>query len=201
MRYAYAFLGLLFMIVFMGAYTLFERAEAPVLESQRYESSKEIETMSLSLTSPAFEHNGNIPLKYTCDGENVNPPLKIHNIPEGTASLVLVMDDPDIPDFVKEKMGIEKYNHWALYNLDPGTTELPEGVSTGSTGLNSKNEEAYTGPCPPDKAHRYVFRLYALSGPLSFITSPTLDELEEAAKGTMLERAELIGWYERTGSN
>jgi len=156
--------------------------------------------VKLTLTSPAFVDGGFIPAKYTCDGEEVNPPLKISGVPKEADSLVLVMDDPDIPSAVKEKNGIDKFNHWVLYNLPPDTTEIPEGIK-GETGLNTTGAAAYIGPCPPPQyeptEHRYVFRLYAIKGKLNFIKTPTLDEVETAAKSAALAEAELVGRYGR----
>ena len=198
MRNAYVLLGISFIIVFGGAYILFHQAaEAPTTETLITPS---IKTM-LTLTSPAFLHNELIPLKYSCDGENVNPSLLISNVPEGTQSLVLVMDDSDIPQELKEVHGIEKFNHWSIYNLAPDTSEIAEGEVLGAVGENSRGDQAYTGPCPPTEyeptEHRYIFRLYALSGTLSFMKEPTLDEVEGAAKGMMIEKTELMGRYSR----
>lgn len=207
MRNAYALLGLAFFIVFVGAYVVIEQANAPtpedipvieeevVLEGDTNEATN---TMSLTLTSPAFEDGERIPSKYTCDGENISPEFRIENVPEGTQSLVLVMDDPDIPDSVKESRGIEKFDHWVLYSIPPDTTIIPEGKSVGSEGLNSGGNAGYTGSCPPDREHRYFFRLYALNGSLNFIQAPMLDEVETAAKSMAIESATLMGRYERT---
>lgn len=195
MRNAYALLGLAFLIVFGGAYLVFERAEAP-------SSLEDNETsMSLTLTSSVFANNQAIPSQYTCDGENINPPLTISGVPEGTESLVLVVDDPDIPEQIKKERGVSKINHWVLYNLPSDTKDIPTNAVLGSGGLNSRGNPGYIGPCPPPDmeptTHRYIFRLYALSGTLNFVKAPTLDEVEEAAKGMLLEKAELIGIYSR----
>lgn len=111
------------------------------------------------------------------------------------------MDDPDIPDSVKEARGIEKFDHWALYNIPPETMLIPEGVSVGTQGMTSRGGGAYVGPCPPDREHRYFFRLYALSGTLNFVKIPTLDEIEIAAQGMEIGRATLMGRYERIGDS
>lgn len=201
MRNAYALLGLAFLIVFGSAYLLFERAEAPSADQTNLLDNQNTETMSLSLTSSAFEDNGLIPSEFTCDGENINPPLLIEGVPDEAESLVLVMDDPDIPVEVKNSAGIEKFDHWAVYNLPADTKEIKPGVLIGNLGENSRGEAAYTGPCPPPQyepaEHRYVFRLYALSGQLNFIKTPALDELEAAAKSSAVASAELTGRYSR----
>jgi Raf kinase inhibitor-like YbhB/YbcL family protein len=202
MRNAYALLGICFIIVFGGAYVLFHQAaEAPTTDALPTANQETEEQTMLTLTSSAFSHNDLIPSQYTCDGENMNPPLSISGVPEGTESLVLVMDDPDIPEEIKAARGIEKFNHWAVYNLPIDTKEIPSSAIVGAAGMNSRGESTYTGPCPPTEyeptEHRYVFRLYALSGTLNFIKTPTLDEIEAAAEGMMLEKAELIGRYSR----
>jgi|GEM_PF-358899 len=214
MKHAYGVLGILLLIVIAGAYFSFQYAYAPELSKEQVsggiidiadetsdEPANEID-MSLTLTSPVFKNGGMIPKVYTCEGDrSLNPPLRIGNVPEGTASLVLIMDDSDIPEEIKESRGIEKFDHWALYNINPDTTEISSGEVLGTVGVNSAGDESYTGPCPPSEyepnEHRYSFRLYALSGTLNFIKAPTLDELETAAQGMMLESVELIGRYQK----
>lgn len=199
MRNAYALLGISFLIVFVGAYLLINKANAPGELNNNQNTD-----MSLSLTSSAFIDGEEIPAKYTCDGEGVNPPLTINNVPSEAKSLVLVMDDPDIPQAVKDSRGIEKFNHWTIYNLSPDTKEITAGIEGGAfaTGLNSADDTSYRGPCPPEDLeptrHRYIFRLYALPNELNFFKTPTLDEIEAAAKGTAIEKATLIGTYNRT---
>lgn len=200
MRNAYAILGLSFLVVFAGAYVILSKdVHTPTPAGVPLET--KLNTMALSLSSPAFEHNGKIPSKFTCDGEGVNPSLEISGVPEGTETLVLVMDDPDIPQAVKDAQGIEKFDHWVVYNLEADTTSISEGTDVGSTGLNSVGKNAYYPPCPPPQyeptEHRYIFRLYAIRGQLNFIAVPSLDEVEAAAQGSMIEKTELIGRYAR----
>lgn len=156
---------------------------------------------SFSLTSPAFEPGALIPSKYTCDGENVSPPLAISGVPGGTQSLVLLMDDPDIPKTVKEERGIEVFDHWVVFNIPPETAEVPEGEEVGTLGLNGVGAPAYTGPCPPPqfepKEHRYIFRVYALKDLLSFATVPTKLQVQDAIAPLLLGQVELIGRYAR----
>ncbi|HCR52056.1 TPA: YbhB/YbcL family Raf kinase inhibitor-like protein [Candidatus Kaiserbacteria bacterium] len=155
----------------------------------------------MSLTSPAFEHNGTIPAKYTCDGNSeLSPPLSISGVPEGAQSLVLIMDDPDVPRELKAD-GV--FDHWTLFNIPPDTHEIPEGAIAGEAGANSSGAAGYTGPCPPPEyepsEHRYVFALYALSGPLlRFAEIPTKRQVLSALEPLVLEKAELIGRYSRT---
>lgn len=151
----------------------------------------------MKITSSAFEHNGRIPVKYSCDGENVSPPLSFADVPEQAESLVLIMDDPDIPGFVKEKMGIDVFDHWVVFNIPPSTIVVEEGGVPGKQGKNSRGEAKYTGPCPPDKEHRYFFKLYALDAELDLREGATKDEVESAMTGHVVMKAELIGLFER----
>lgn len=193
MRQAFALLGLMTLIVFVGAFFVFKEAGAP----SDLVIIPETKLMSLTLTSPAFKEGEKIPSKFTCDGDNLNPELHISGVPEGTKSFVLVMDDPDIPDSVKQARGIEKFDHWTLYDIPADTVVIKEGEVIGTSGLTSVGSTNYVGPCPPDREHRYMFRLYAISGTLNFIKTPTLDEVEVAAQGMALASTTLMGRYER----
>ncbi len=191
MRQAFTLLGITTLIVSIGAFVaLSNRVEAPHDVIPNTQS-------PMTLSSPVFTEGGRIPSKYTCDAENINPELHIANVPEGTQSLVLVMDDPDIPESVKKERGVDVIDHWVLYNIPPEITVIPEGSAPGTQGLNTRGEAAYRGPCPPDREHRYFFRLYALSGTLNFIQTPTLREVEDAAKSMMIEQTTFMGRYER----
>lgn len=160
-------------------------------------------TAPLTLASGAFGSGGTIPERYTCDGENVSPPLSISGVPEGTKSLVIIMDDPDIPKVFKEERGIDSFDHWVMYGIDPATTEIKEGEVVGALGLNGSGREGYTGPCPPPQyeptEHRYIFKLYAFSGGLNFTKIPTKAEVLAAMDGSVLADAKLIGVYDRSG--
>lgn len=152
-----------------------------------------------SLTSSAFEHNGKIPAKYTCDGERtLSPPLKIAGEPKEAKSLALVMDDPDVPKELKPD-GV--FDHWIVFNIPAGTTEIPEGATIGVSGVNGSGKEGYTGPCPPPQyepaEHRYVFTLYALSSPLTLEAGATKQEVLDALTPLVIAKAELIGRYSR----
>jgi hypothetical protein len=195
MRHAFTLLGVMTLIVFIGGFfALSKKAEAPVGNT----SVNPTTPMAFTLTSPAFTEGGLIPSKYTCDGENLSPELHIGNVPPGTEALVLVMDDPDIPDLVKQSRGIETFDHWVVYNIPKDTVVIPEGAkSFGTSGINSAGSHGYRGPCPPDRQHRYFFRLYAVSGTLNFLKAPTLREVEEASRGMVLGEATLMGKYER----
>jgi Raf kinase inhibitor-like YbhB/YbcL family protein len=158
--------------------------------------------MSLTLTSPAFTHQGEIPTLYTCEGEDVSPALAWTGMPETAKSLALVMDDPDAPDPRAPKT---TWVHWVLYDLPCDSTGLPEGVRPARLpagtreGLNDWKRTGYGGPCPPIGRHRYFFKLYALDTVLPDLGRPTKAKLESAMDGHVLVRAELIGTYEKQG--
>ena len=142
----------------------------------------------LEVTSPVFKHNGNIPSKYTCDGENVNPPLNIKGIPEGTKSLVLVVDDPDAP------MGT--WDHWVVWNIPP-TEKIEENTVPGTEGVNDFRKHSYGGPCPPSGTHRYFFKVYALDTMLTLSPNSKKKDVERAITGYTLAKGEIIGLYRR----
>ena len=148
--------------------------------------------VSMKISSTAFEHNGQIPKKYTCDGSDVNPPLKFEGIPTDTKSLALIVDDPDAP------VGI--WVHWVLWNIDPKITEIKENSvpKGGMQGMNDFRKHDYGGPCPPSGTHRYFFKLYALDTTLSLGSNSTKNDIETAMKGHILAEAELIGLYKRS---
>jgi len=156
--------------------------------------------MSLAMSSPAFDHQGEIPALYTCDDRDISPPLVWDNLPPGTQSLVLIVDDPDAPDPAAPRM---TWVHWVLYNLpaEPGglaEAVLASGLPAGTgQGLNDWKRTGYGGPCPPIGRHRYFHKLYALDTGLSGLDRPTKAELEAAMQGHVIEMAELVGTYQR----
>jgi len=151
----------------------------------------------MKLTSPAFQHNGLIPSKYTCDGESINPSLLISDVPVKAKSLALLMDDPDIPEAAKKNFNIEVWDHWVVFNMPASTMEIKEGkMPSGVLGSNTRGNNSYGGPCPPDREHRYFFKLYALDTMLALKEGATKKEVETAMVGHVLAKAELIGRYE-----
>ena len=154
----------------------------------------------MKLESSVFEHEGMIPAKYTCDGSppvgGISPPLKISEVPEGAKSLALIMDDPDVPKSLKPD---GMWDHWLVWNIPPATTEIPEGQEpAGVVGKNTRGSFGYRGPCPPDREHRYFFKLYALDTMLDLSPETTTKaDLEKAMEGHTLERTELMGRYNR----
>jgi Raf kinase inhibitor-like YbhB/YbcL family protein len=149
----------------------------------------------LQITSFAFKANGQIPPKYTCDGQNVNPPLTFASIPPKTRTLVLIIDDPDVP---KNLIPSGVFDHWLIWDLPADIHGIAEGAPEAKRGLNTKGA-GYVGPCPPDREHRYFFKLYALDTELARAQISNKQELQAAMKGHVLDQAELMGRYARTG--
>ena len=153
---------------------------------------------TLTLTSPVFEHNALIPSRFTCDGENISPPLSWSEVPEGAKSFALLMDDPDVPKQLRPD-GV--FDHWTLFNIPPTISGIPEGGTTGIAGANGAGKDEYTGPCPPKQyepsEHRYFFRLYALDSMLSLGTGAQKADVLKAMEGHILAEAELMGRYKR----
>ncbi len=154
--------------------------------------------MSLSITSPAFVHQGEIPTRFTCEGADVSPALAWSGLPAGTQSLALIVADPDAPDPAAPRM---TWVHWVLYNLPPTASGLPEAVRPAELpagtleGINDWRRTGYGGPCPPIGRHRYFHKLYALDAVLPDLGRPTKDRLEKAMAGHILGQAELLGTY------
>ena len=157
---------------------------------------------SLSLTSSEFVNSGKIPPKYTCDGDppagGVNPPLQISGVPGEAKSLVLIMDDPDVP---KRGNPDAVFDHWILFNIPPQTSEIAMGMTVGVPGRNSAGKVEYAAPCPPREyepsEHRYFFKLYSLDSELSLPAGASKSEVEKAMEGHVLAETQLIGRYER----
>jgi Raf kinase inhibitor-like YbhB/YbcL family protein len=157
------------------------------------------QAMALSLSSPAFDDGAEIPRRYTCEGDDVSPPLTWTGVPEGTRSLVLIVDDPDAPDPGAPRM---TWVHWVVYNLPSTTTGLDEACASlpdgAATGLNDWKKAAYGGPCPPIGRHRYFHKLYALDAILSGFAQPTKAEIEHFMVAHILDQASLMGTYQKS---
>jgi len=151
---------------------------------------------NMELTSSAFKHQGEIPSLYTCEGRNVNPPLHISNVPKEAKSLVLIMDDPDVPKSLRPD---GMYDHWVVFNIAPSLKEIDEASTKpfGIQGVNTGGSLGYRGPCPPDREHRYFFKLYALDTALHLREGVTKKEVEAAMKGHIIAKTELMGRYDK----
>lgn len=141
---------------------------------------------TLSLHSPAFTDNEEIPTKYTCDGENISPPLRAGELPAAVKYLAIVFDDP---------MAVSgTFDHWTIWNI-PAQAEIPENFSGGILGKNSRGQAAYTGPCPPNGEHRYHFRVFGYGAPLTVSAGATKQELLMEIDGQAIASGELFGRY------
>jgi Raf kinase inhibitor-like YbhB/YbcL family protein len=156
--------------------------------------------MPLNITSPSFTHNGAIPSRHTCDGQDTSPALAWTGVPAGTQSLALIVDDPDAPDPDAPKM---TWVHWVLYNIAANATGLAEDIADNDLpdgtlqGINDWHRTGYGGPCPPIGRHRYFFKLYALDTVLPDLKHPGKAALEKAMRGHVIGQTELIGLYQR----
>ena len=155
----------------------------------------------LTLKSTSFDQGNAIPVKYTCEGQDISPPLTWQGVPDSARSLVLIVDDPDAPDPAAPKM---TWVHWVLYNIpvdvdalteDVASLVLPPGIEQG---VNDWQKFGYGGPCPPIGRHRYFFKLYALDTVLNSMYKPTKAHIEAAMNGHVITVAELVGSYEKS---
>lgn len=167
-----------------------EKAETPV-NNESSEAGKGDENMniqSIKVFSSAFASNGSIPGKYTCNGQNINPPLEFGGIPEEAESLVLIVDDPDAPT--------KTFTHWIVWNIEP-VAKIEEDSIPGVEGLNDFKEIGYGGPCPPSGTHRYFFRVYALDKNLDLKAGAGRKDLEKEMIGHIIAEGELMGKYSK----
>lgn len=157
--------------------------------------------MSFKLTSSAFTEGDAIPSKYTCEGDDVSPPLAWSGAPDGTRTFAIIVDDPDAPDPAAPKT---TYVHWVTYEIPASTVSLAEnaskkGMPSGAKqGLNDWKKAQFNGPCPPIGRHRYFFKLYAVDTTLASLSNPTKQDLENAMKGHVLAQTQLMGTYQKT---
>ncbi len=166
-----------------------------VTSFQNFDNNSGIETTlfekMLKLSSKSFENGKSIPSKYTCDGQNINPPLTISGVSAEAKSLAIIVDDPDA------LMGT--FTHWLVWDIPPSVTEINEGEvpSESVLGVNDFGVLEYKGPCPPSGTHRYFFKLYALNQLLNLKQGSSKDELLKAMDGKIIEKTELVGTYKR----
>jgi Raf kinase inhibitor-like protein, YbhB/YbcL family len=152
--------------------------------------------MSIFVESMSFKHGQSIPSQYTCDGQDVSPPLAWKNVPEKTISMVLICDDPDAP--------VGTWVHWVCYDIPAAVTSLPEGVpkadtlpAGGKQGITDFRSIGYGGPCPPSGTHRYFFKIYALDSMLDLPAGKSKKDIERAMKGHIIGKGELMGTYSK----
>jgi len=172
-----------------------QRIEEKEFSKSEIVMNKNLSTNSdfMKLSSPVFVHQGLIPSRYTCDGENTSPPLEIIGVPAEAKSLVLIMDDPDAV-----KPAGKVWDHWIVFNIPPSTSIIKEGEEPpGVPGLGTGGNKGYSGPCPPDGEHRYFFKVYALDIELDLPAGAVKQDILAAMDGHILAEAELVGLYNR----
>lgn len=152
--------------------------------------------MNINLTSPAFDDGDFLPVKYTCDGANISPPLKWDSLPPKTESIAIICEDPDAPS--------GNWTHWIIFNIPPQTTSLPENIPDDETltdgtrqGINDFGATGYGGPCPPWGTHRYFFKIYALDIIIDIVSFVDKDTFLNAITGHILATGRLMGKYKR----
>lgn len=184
------------MVVFLVAFSILfgtvsaaqESALAQEAEISAVKSNASKTVMKISST--AFANNGKIPKKYTCDGTSVSPPLKISGVPKNTKSLVLILDDPDVPKGT--------FTHWVVWGISPKKTQIAEGEKKGFVeGATSLGKPGYVGLCPPTGTHRYVFKLFALDSQVDISAKSTKQELVSTMQNHIIQTAVLLGKYSR----
>jgi Raf kinase inhibitor-like YbhB/YbcL family protein len=150
--------------------------------------------MAVRVSSPAFSNDGMIPKKYTCDGQNVPPPLEWSDVPKQSKSVAVICDDPDAPSGT--------FTHWVLYDIPPSAQRLAEGAPIGTEGINSFGKTGFGGPCPPkkDHAHHYHFHVYALDVDSLGQAGLSKEDALKAMSGHIVAEGELVGTYKRTAA-
>ena len=146
------------------------------------------QTTTLHISSPAFQQEGNIPSKYTCDGQEINPPIKIENIPDGTKTLAIIVEDPDTSKGT--------FDHWIAWNI-PLITSIAENSTPGVSGNNGTGKTGYHGPCPPSGSHRYYFNVFALDIRLDLSAGAGKEELQKSMDQHILAKGSLMGRYQK----
>jgi Raf kinase inhibitor-like YbhB/YbcL family protein len=146
---------------------------------------------SMKIASSAFQEGGNIPSKFTCDGQDINPALRFEDVPPEAKSLLLIVDDPDAPSGL--------FRHWLVWNIDPGTREISEhgAPANAEQGTNDFPKRGYGGPCPPSGTHRYFFKIFALDRKLNLPAGAKRNALEKEMNGHVLAQGQLMGRYAR----
>lgn len=177
-------ISIIIVLVVVASYSFIQRSRMKTVSETQLKSTMEI-------TSPVFSTGEQIPMKYTCDGENISPALQIKNVPDSAKSLALILDDPDAP--------AGNWTHWIVWNIAPETLLISEGTAPAGSveGKNSWGKTGYGGPCPPSGIHRYFFKLYALDSSLSLPVGSDKAALQKEIEGHTLVTAELVGRYSR----
>lgn len=169
----------------------------PIIYFLFFSKKSEAEGNFMQLISPSFKNGAILPISYTCDGKNINPPLQWQNAPEGTKSFVLLMEDPDAPATKPDP-----WVHWIVFNIPAFINKIDENIDIGTLkgakqGLTNSGKNKFHGACPPDKMHRYFFILYALDTTLNLLEGASKNEIMTAIDGHVLDKAQIMATYER----
>ena len=181
-------LATIMLVIAVSGCTTTDTEPEPVPDIIENEDNKNTDQNAFTISTSAFDNNEEIPSRYTCDGDNINPEIIAENLPENTESLVLIVDDPDAP------MGT--FTHWIVWNIEPGSI-IREDTVPGVQGLNDFKNTDYSGPCPPSGTHRYFFRIYAMDSILELDPGSTRVDLEQAMQEHIIVEGELMGTYSR----
>ena len=200
MRTAYGMIGIGTLVIVGGLYLINHHFTSSADTGHIVITSNGTATMpkALVLSSSEFLNDGLIPARYTCDGDQINPPLTIEDVSDDVKSLVLIVNDPDVPKQIKSD---GNFDHWVLFNIPPTTAEIAAGTTAGTPGSNGAGKSEYAAPCPPKEyepsEHRYFFKLYGLDSELSLKAGASRAEVENAMQGHVIAQAELVGTYKR----
>ena len=197
MKYKLTFIIIIILILVLALWYNISTSQKQLLSKEPVENiiKANNSTTTMQLRSRAFENGGVIPSKYTCDGQNVSPPLAISDVPVNTKSMVLIMDDHDVPRSIRSD-GV--WDHWIIWNISPNVRTIEEGQRVkGLYGIGSNGQTEYSGPCPPDKEHQYIFSLYALDTELSLRTGAPKIEVLNNMTTHIIAQTKLTGRYDR----
>jgi Raf kinase inhibitor-like YbhB/YbcL family protein len=186
----YLFVVIILFIIIGGGWLVKRSKKVPV-NNQPAQITPKKEIKNMKISSPAFKNNEDLPSKYTCDGENVNPSLEFGEIPEGAKSLALIVDDPDATN--------GDWTHWLLWNMSQQRLSIAENSAPkeATQGITDFGNRGYGGPCPPSGKHRYFFKLFALDEELKISSFSTKKDLLEAMNSHIIGQAEMVGMYEK----
>jgi len=194
--YKFLIIAAIIIIAGVGAYFAFKdfgkkKTPQPSFENITASPNQTNNNTNMQISSPAFQAQQNIPVKYTCDGQNINPPLTFENVPSQAQGLVLIVDDPDAP--------AGTWTHWTLWNIDPEIAGLDENSVPADAiqGKTSFGKPGWGGPCPPSGTHRYFFKLFALDSTIDLSADAQVGDLQKAMQGHVVDSTELMGFYSR----
>lgn len=189
------FAAVILLVIIVGIVILLNRKSSETARKIEKTNSVIVKKGNMKINSSAFGNGSSIPVKYTCDGQGINPPLSFLDVPQNAKSIALIMEDPDVPKNLKPD---GMFDHWVVFNMPASTVSISDDTTPpGIVGKSSAGTNTYIGPCPPDREHRYFFKLYALDSELNLDANVTKKDLEKAMQDHVLDQAQLIGLYNR----